>query len=255
MDPLFRIVLVPALLVLGQQPQGGADRVLRTARERLGGDAMVRAVWLIETVADCQGPRGAYETRVTSTRTGRAIFEQRFPDGRHERTVLSPTSGTAASEWTVAQGHEIHMLVVAPEAVFGAPTSVGDTVFDGHDAVLVTFRDTLGARVRAFFARADSLPLGFAFSNGVTLVLDDWRPAGHVRLPWHAVYHQGADEYRFRFTTISLRNQEQGMASCGALCADGAREQPDAAGGQTQFPNELADSWEWDGAAWHRRSR
>lgn len=185
--------------------------VLRAARRALGDDADVAAVQTIETVAACTGPRVRYETHVVSARDGRAIFEQRFPDGRAERAVVSDTAPRDPIERLMIQGHEIHMLVVAPETRLGPPVTAGDTVFAGRPAVVLTFRDQLGAPVFAYFARSDSLPLGFLMPNhrtdgkpSITLTIDSWRTVGRLRLPARATYHQGADRYEFQFTTVRL---------------------------------------------------
>jgi hypothetical protein len=64
-----------------------------------------------------------------------------------------------------------------PETVM--PATLGMLVLFASSA---TFRDTPGGTVRAYFAQSDSPPLGFTFANGVTLVVDDWRRTGRLRL-------------------------------------------------------------------------
>ncbi len=210
----FRAILTMAMLgstAAAQTTSVAATHVLDAARRALGDEAAVTAVRTIETVAACKGPRGTYETHVISARDGRAVFEQRFPDGRVERQLVTNTTPADVNERTMIQGHEIHMLVVAPETRFGAPLAVDDSVFEGQPAVVVTFHDALGAPVLAFFARADSLPLGFVFLNHrtdgaprITLTIDAWHTVDGLRLPARAVYHQAGDLYDFRFTTVRL---------------------------------------------------
>jgi hypothetical protein len=67
------------------------------------------------------------------------------------------------------------------------------------------------APVLAFFARSDSLPLGFVVPNhgndgtpAITLTIDAWRTVDGLRLPARATYRQAADTSEFRFTTVRL---------------------------------------------------
>jgi hypothetical protein len=218
---VFLIVAGLAARLLAGDSMADAERVLAAARRRLGDERVVLAIRTIETDAACQGPRYAYETHVASARDGRALFEQRFPDGRVERSGLGITDAwTVGSDGVVApagliertmiQGHEIHMVVIAPETRFGRPRQARDTVFEGRAAIALDFHDTLGAPVVEFFARSDSLPLGFAFVNHhdsrppPVLTIDAWRTVDRIQVPARATYHQGRETYAFRFTRIAL---------------------------------------------------
>jgi hypothetical protein len=202
-----------------------AERVLAAAQAALGNHATVAQIRTIETVAECRGPRRAYRTMVWSATDGRVLFEQQFDSGHLYRAGLSRSGGweydpdsaryTRATPLTYAdvQGHEIHLLIVAPQAIFGRPLGVRDTMFAGHDAVAVSFRDTLGGLVTGFYARADTLALGFSFPDHrnpggkpVVLLFSEWRRIDGIRLATRAVYWQGRDPYRFRFTRIRLNS-------------------------------------------------
>jgi hypothetical protein len=221
--PVLALVVLVTLRATAsaQYSQPSAETILAAARRAIGGDSAVRAVRVIETRAACEGPRGAYETNVISARDGRAIFEQRFPDGRFERATLTRTGGTVVTrdgtapldsvERTIIQGHEIAMLVIAPETRLSMPTLLPDTVFNGRPAVAVAFRDSRGSVVRWFFARSDSLPLGSVVADSrhpqgppITLTIESWRTVGRLRLPAQAVYNQSGSLFRFRFTTVRV---------------------------------------------------
>jgi hypothetical protein len=220
-------VLALVLMITGpatasaQDSQPSAEAVLAAARRAIGGESAVRAVRVIETRAACQGPRGPYETDVISARDGRAIFEQRFPDGRFERATLTQTGGTVVTrdgtapldsvERAIIQGHEIAMLVIAPETRLSTPTLLPDTMFNGRPAVAVAFRDSRGGPVRWFFARSDSLPIGSAVVDSrnpqappITLTIESWRTVGRLRLPALAVYNQSGNLFRFQFTSVRV---------------------------------------------------
>ena len=77
------------------------------------------------------------------------------------------------------------MIVLAPGTRYGGPDSVRDTVFRGRRAIGVVFHDTLGGPVVEYFARRDTLPLGFTFPDrevaapgSVSLVLSQWGAGG-----------------------------------------------------------------------------
>jgi hypothetical protein len=204
-----------SLVALGaadaQAPDKAAESILRAASRAIGSEALVAGVRTIETEAACQGPRGSYETHVASARDGRAVFEQRYPDGRDERAILTAETPADSLERTMIRGHEIHMLVLAPAVVLGPPSHAVDTTFRGQPAIGVVFPDGLGAFVTAFFARRDTMPLGFELPDHlhpgappIALTFDAWARTDGLRLPVRAVYHQGGDEYRFRFTSVRL---------------------------------------------------
>lgn len=220
-------VLVMLLLATPLYAQSGspdAERVLRAATMAMGGQSVMR-IQTIEAVAACRGPRGTYRTVVHSARDGRVRFEQDFPNGRRDQAGLGPHGGweydsdsgryleASALTYTDIRGHEIRMLTIAPDTRLGRPLGAVDTVFRHISAIAVVFRDTLGGTVRAFYRRRDTTLLGFSFPNHrdpgsppIELVLTRWRRIDGALLPTRAVYWQGPDAYRFRFTHIRLNH-------------------------------------------------
>jgi len=203
------------------QASASAQRVLAAARRAMGAAGIAR-IRTIATVADCRGPRRPYHTTVFSARDGRAVFEQDFAHGQFYRAGLSPTgdweydsdtgrySPASVLTRTIVEGHEVHLLTIAPEVIYGDAMTARDSLFQGRAAIAVSFRDALGGAVAEFFAQSDSLPLGFLLPNHrdagaepVLLVLSRWRTIAEVRMPTRAVYWQGHDAYRFRFTQFS----------------------------------------------------
>ena len=216
---LALVLLAPPLLAQSSQD---AERVLHAATMAMGGPSVMQ-IHTIETVAACRGPKSTYRTIVRSARDGRARFEQDFADGHRDEVGLSPhgaweydsDSGrylkATALTYAEVRGHEIHMLSIAPESRLGRPVAAIDTVFRQTSAIAALFRDTLGGTVRAFYSRRDTTLLGFSFPNhrdpaspAIELVLTRWRRIGGALLPTRAVYWQGRDAYRFRFTHIRL---------------------------------------------------
>jgi hypothetical protein len=232
---LLRSVIAAGLsLMLATMPLGGqtvlspAERVLAAARSRMGGTAAIAAVQSLTAVAECEGPKRNYRTTVWSDRSGAVEFAQYFTDGstyqiaydarlppdqfRRSRTLSQAELANRAE----VQGHEVHMIVLAPATRYGGPDSVRDTVFRGHRAIGVAFHDTLGGPVMEYFARRDSLPLGFTFPDreapapgSVSLVLSEWGRVDGILLPRYAVYWQGGNAYRFRYTSIRLNPEPE----------------------------------------------
>lgn len=207
----------------GQTVLPPAEQVLAAARARMGGTAAIAAVHSLTAIADCEGPKKNYRTTVWSDRSGAVGFEQDFTDGTTYRIAydgrLPPDhirrprtlSQSELANRAEVQGHEIHMIVLAPDTRFGGPDSVRDTVFRGRRAIGVVFHDTLGGPVVEYFAPRDSLPVGFTFSDRevptpgvVSLVLSQWGRVDGILLPRYAVYWQGGKVYRFRYTSIRL---------------------------------------------------
>jgi hypothetical protein len=216
-----------AVLAVGRLGAQGAvspgEQVLAAARQRMGGTAAITAVRSLVAIADCEGPKRSYRTIVRSDRNGAVEFEQDFTDGTSYRVAYEgqrppnyirrprTLSQTELANRAQIQGHEIHMIVLAPDSRFGGPDSVRDTVFRGRRAVAVAFHDGLGAPVAEYFATRDSLPLGFTFPDRevarpgeVSLVLSQWRRVDGILMPHYAVFWQAGKAYRFRFTSIRL---------------------------------------------------
>ena len=228
-------LIVATMRVGGQTVLPPAEQVLAAARARMGGTAAIAAVRSLRTIADCEGPKRNYRTTVWSDRSGAVKFEQDFPDGTTNRIAYEgrrpaddirrprTLSQTELANWAEVEGHEVHMIVLAPDTRFGGPDGVRDTVFRGRRAIGVVFHDTLGTPVVEYFAPRDSLPLGFTFSDRevptpgtVALVLSQWGRVDGILLPRYAVYWQGEQAYRFRYTSIRLNpvpNADSSQAS------------------------------------------
>jgi hypothetical protein len=216
---LLQGTLVAAGPLPAQSGRDSAERVLRVAAMAMGRQS-VETIHTIEAVAECQGPRGPYRTTVLSARDGRAVFQQDFPSGRRYRAVLGPNGGEEYDSdsghtvqatpltYVIASGHEIHMLTIAPATQYGAPTGAREVQFQARPAIGVVFRDRLGDEVIANYDPRDTTLLGFTLpgpaGQSIALVVWRWRRVDGVSLPTRAVYWQGKDAYRFRFTRIRL---------------------------------------------------
>lgn len=199
-----------------------AARILAAARLALGGDEAVARVATLSYEADSEGPGGSYTTTVRSARDGRKVLIQEVSDGAGFAAGVSLAgawTGAAGEADTldsvtesVIEGHEYHLLALAPEARFEAPRALAPTTFEGRSANVVEFRDRLGAPVPFFFDVDSGVPLGFELVNHtgrgdpqVRTTFGDWRPVGDVRLPFLITIRHGPDAYTFRVTQASER--------------------------------------------------
>ncbi|MFN0152284.1 MAG: hypothetical protein ACKVU1_16390, partial [bacterium] len=170
-----------------------------------------------ETPAPTNEPARDFTSIVISARDGRVVFAQppRFCAGVDDSggwvwgadaNARAPLDSLTES---VLRGHELHMLVIAPETRWSFAGAVRDTLFRGAPAVAAHFRDALGAPALAFYARADSLPLGFVIANHsgrgearIEVELADWRRRGDLRWFDRALFRQGAATYEHRYTSV-----------------------------------------------------
>jgi len=201
-----------------------AREILRAASVAMGGEAVVAAVRTLFTSAACTGPKGAtWQTRVSSARDGRLLFEQIHDDGSRFAGGVSPKA-----EWQIAagatrldpldrasrsvlRGHEFHMIALAPESRYGEPEGSGKGTFDGKPARVVTFRDDLGAPVEIYYGPQDGLPFGLRVENHsgkgekeIAVTFENWEPVGPLRLFKRAVIRQGGDTYLFEFEALEI---------------------------------------------------
>ena len=198
-----------------------ASRVLRLAREAVGGHDAVARTAMVSFRADCEGPQGSFHTRVVSARDGRVRFEQDFPDspafgmgidldgGWQQSAGGERSDGLSLQARSVLHAHEMLLLAMAPEARYRAPFATGTADFHGRRAAVVRFADPLDAPVDFFYDVEHHRPLGFRLRNhtgrGAALIdvrYDDWRPVGQLRLPFAVTIAQGDEIYRYRLTDV-----------------------------------------------------
>jgi len=162
-------------------------------------------------------PAREFDSIVISARDGRVVFAQ--PPGfcagvddsggwvwDGDANARAPLDSLTE---TVLRGHELHTLVIAPETRWRFAGAVRDTLFRGAPALAAHFRDALGAPALAFYARADSLPLGFVIANHsgrgearIEVELADWRRRGALCWFERALFRQGAATFEHRYTSI-----------------------------------------------------
>lgn len=199
-----------------------AQAVLASMQRALGGSDAVACVAVVDALAECEGPSGSFETRVVSARDGRMRFEQTSARGTYvagigadgawsydtETDQYSPVDSVTA---TFLRGHELHMLVLAPQTRLRNPELLGEREFDGQAVWVIQFLDELDGKAELYVAVDDGMPLGMKSINHtgqgereVFIRVDAWRVVDGVRLFERAVFTQGDDDYVYDYVEITL---------------------------------------------------
>lgn len=189
-------------------------KILAGAKHSIGGGA-VDAVETIRAQAVVQGPRGQFVTVVWSARDGRARMEQSggFVAATHPSGAwrLDARTGEAVELdpeiLSMVRGHEVHMVMMAPLTRYVKPKAAGEVEFGEKKALAVEFSDSFDDRVLAYYAVADTAPLGLRLTHpdpDVFVTFDDWTLVEGVRLFGKAEFTQGAESFQYRFTDLEL---------------------------------------------------
>jgi hypothetical protein len=199
----------------GNAPRDHAHQVLAGARRALGSDSAVSATEGVFTVAQVEGPDSRFETLVWSARDGRMRMEQTtgFVGAvdhvggwamERESGEIAPLDSQVGQ---FMRGHELHALVLMPMTRLQDPTLEDAGTWDGDSALIVRHRDPYGTTVLAAYAVDDTLPLGLLFTApepDVLVRLGAWSDTGAVRVFRRADFVQGAEVYRYVYTTVQL---------------------------------------------------
>jgi len=221
MSNALKCCLLTAFL-LADEGGGGSTTstrpsILERAATHLGSASMIESIEALHTLAHVQAPGGAFEMTVVSARDGRVHFMQqgRFSAGvdrqggwiwDDEKAGRTPLDSLTAS---IITGHELHLLVLAPETRWTWTGQVRDSVFAGHPALVAEFRDELGSTALACYAQSDSLPLGFIMVNpsgrGEALIeveLGGWQRRGEWNWFERATFRQGQALFEYQYHEI-----------------------------------------------------
>jgi hypothetical protein len=192
------------------------QQILAGARRALGA---VERVQSLSAIAAVTGPRGSFEAAAYSARDGRArlALGKQFLAGigAKQSWVFDPTADTVGRldsvTRSVVRGHELHMLVLAPETRWQQPQVGENREWAGAPAVAVVFRDDLGGPATLYLRASDTLPLGLGLINQtgegareVDVTFGEWEEVDGVRLFRRAVFVHGPDRYVYSYTQLRL---------------------------------------------------
>jgi hypothetical protein len=174
----------------------------------------IATIW---TVASVASPSGGFETRVASTRAGdlRIALGRGFIAGVHDSRGWSCDStgaltGLDSITRSVARGHDLHMMVVAPSWM-AAPVRNPDRRWGQDSVMTVRFTDELGAPLLLHLRIADSLPVGLDLVNHtgagpheVRVVFANWESRNGVRLFRTAIFEHGANRFVYTYRELAI---------------------------------------------------
>jgi hypothetical protein len=199
-----------------EDPDPVAYQILAGSRRAIGATDRVRT---IVALAQVVGPHGSFETRVYSARDGRARLDLggQFLAGIgacHGWMVDDAAQIVHPLDWvnrSVVRGHELHMLVVAPETRWQKPRARGIQPWAGQPALAVEFRDDLGEPAELYLRPSDTVPVGLRLVNHtgsgareVEVTFGKWSKIGGVRLFRQAVFTHGEDRYEYHYTQLQV---------------------------------------------------
>jgi hypothetical protein len=200
-----------------------AEQLLAGARRAMGDVEQVRSLPAIATVT---GPSSSFQSTVYSARDGRArlVLGQQFLAGigKAQGWVYDRSADTVGVlddvTRSVVQGHELHMLVLAPTTRWSRPAASGTRPWAGEPALAVEFRDQVGAPGMLYLRARDSLPLGLHLVNhtgqgppDVDVTFTRWVEIQGVRLFRHAVFAQTGARYVYDYTELRLNEVADSM--------------------------------------------
>lgn len=217
------LVLVLACFVAGAcgdpepppepDPAVDAARIMAGAARALGvedpGAVHVRSV------ANVEGPDGsAFTTTIHSAADGRVRMAQ------PENGLLAGVGRSGGWRWdsgggaaelgelhAFVRGHELHILALAPATRLHEASVRAATEWDGRPAWPVEARLDTGEELVAYYATADTTPLGLLVrytDPPVPVTWSDWTEADGMRLFQRATFVQGADTFTYRYRDLAV---------------------------------------------------
>lgn len=229
------LAIVPGLAALAiactsaPAPATGPE-LLAASRRALG--ARADSIWTIWAVASVTSPSGGFETRIASARNGRT----RMALGRGLNAGVRGTDGWMCDSLgqpgpldsvvrSVIRGHDLHMLVVAPNWM-AAPVRDPDGRWGNDSVMTLRFQDELGAPLLLHLRRTDTLPVGLdvvnhtgAGARDVRVSFEDWRPVDGARLFHRATFEHGGNSFIYAYRELTLDRVSEAMfdPGCGAV--------------------------------------
>lgn len=195
--------------------------ILDAAEEAMGTEKARASIRSISAIAACHGPKGAYETRMISDRSGNLSFQQFFPDHKNIEGILDGRGwqlgddgryeGIDAIEISVLRGHEFPVMALDLRKRFHDFKSMGRADFEGQLTTQIDMTDDLGHSASGYFSVASHLPVGLIVTNArsggprtITLRFDAWKLVSGVNLVSHVTILFGSETWVFDFKTLQL---------------------------------------------------
>lgn len=200
--------------------------ILDAAEHAMGEEAVRASILSISTVAACHGPKGDYETRMISERSGDLSFQQFFPDHKNIAGILDGRGwqlgdnaryeSIDAIETFVLRSHEFPLVALDLRKRFHDFKTVGRTQFEGQPTIQLAMTDELGHSANGYFSLASHLPVGVTGTNprpggppAITTLFDGWKVTGGVNLVSHVTILYGSEKFVFDFKVLTLNTADK----------------------------------------------
>jgi hypothetical protein len=193
--------------------------ILHAAEEAMGTEKARASIHSISAIAACHGPKGDYETRMVSDRSGNLSFQQVLPDHQNIEGILDGRGwqlgsngryeGIDAIEISVLRGHEFQVMALDLRKRFHDFKTIGRAVFEGQPTTQVDMTDDLGHSASGYFSLTSHLPVGLVVTNArsggpITIRFDAWKLVSGVDLASHVTILLGSETWVFDFKTLQL---------------------------------------------------
>jgi hypothetical protein len=149
--------------------------ILDAAEAAMGPEDARASIRSISAIAACHGPKGDYETRITSDRNGNLSFQQFLSDHKNIEGILDGrgwqlddrghSEAIDAIEVFVLRGHEFPMMALDLKRRFHDFKSMGATQFEGQATAQIAMTDDLGHAASVYFSLTSHLPVGLIGTN------------------------------------------------------------------------------------------
>ncbi len=215
------LMLTPAIAA-GQTPASvSVVCVLSSAIAAVGSPADLQEIKSLHLIADCNGPKGSYITKISSFRDGKTSFEQTYSyrkpssvfingDVAWERDAVTGELTIASPfQRMVSRMHEYQKMSFDIRSVFSDLEPAGDEVFNGRLSVRVLAKNELDMPVILYFDKANKRLTGYKLSlpnseETVTNIFTEWKKIGRLTLPSVIKAIDSSGEWTLSFHTIRL---------------------------------------------------
>jgi hypothetical protein len=222
---LSAAVEAPALRPLGAAVPTSSE-ILHAAEEAMGTEKARAGIHSISAVAACHGPKGDYETRVISDRSGNLSFQQFFPNHKNIEGILEGRGWQLGDdgryEWvdaieiSVLRGHEFQVMALDLRKRFRDFKTIGQAEFEGQATMQIDMTDDLGHSASGYFSSTSHLPVGLMVTDArsraprtITLRFDAWKFVGGVNLVNHVTIVSGSETWIFDFKALQVNTADK----------------------------------------------
>jgi len=230
-----------------------ADQLIARAADLMGGEQAIGRICILSTIADCEGPPGAFTTTVHAANGQRVVLRQVDAAGGEFvgyangdiGWMRDPATGehqpADAALRSMFLGHAFHHLALHLDDAFRDHELVGRSLFgdrlcwkvgmvDAFDSPAWAFLNVLHGRLEGLIFTVDAVDAVDAAPT-ITIFFSDWRDEGGLHLFHALALRHGAELWRYRFTDIRINDQDPAIFDVPPAVRDLLAAPPEAIAG------------------------